>query len=92
MKTNKKQPIPLGARLHIQLDELNLGDFKVTMATAVEVGTVIAVGNAWNHEEEPVKVGDRVHFKSWALDCITEGTERFYYLAQQTKGLCAVLK
>ena len=86
-------PKPIGARLLIGLEEVKtIGNFQINSPTAIEIGKVLAIGNSWNHDEEPVKVGDTIHFKSWALDCITIGDGRFYYLWQKTGGLCGAVK
>lgn len=91
MKTKAKLPQPLGARLLIKLDEVNIGTFKVTVPTAMETATVLAIGTTWNHTEEAVKVGDRIHVKAWAHDIVKDGEETYTYVWQKTGGVCGKL-
>ena len=41
--------------------------------------------------KEPIKIGDKVQYKSWAVDIVTVEGKRYYYLNQDTKGLCSVI-
>ena len=84
----KKLPIPLGARILIHTDKVRIGNFEVTTPTARETATVLAIGEGWDMKQESIKVGDRIHVKSWAIDIITEGDETFNYVHQDTKGVC----
>lgn len=88
----KSTPKPFGARILIEPKELNTGAFKVTLPTAQEVATVISIGEGWNHIDEPLKVGDKIHVKSWAIDLISDGDDKYYYVWQETGGICAVIK
>lgn len=86
-----KHPQPLGARILIQLDEVKIGNFQINTPTARETATVLAVGDGWDMKE-PVKVGDRIHVKSWAHDIITEGEKTYTYVWQKTGGVCGIAK
>lgn len=86
-----KQPKPIGARLLIKLDEVKIGNFQINTPTARETATVIAIGEGWDLKAEPVKVGDRVHVKSWAHDIVQEGDITYTYVWQKTGGFCGIL-
>jgi len=88
----KKLPQPLGARILIKLDEVKIAGMDVSLNTARETATVLAIGNKWNHDEEPLKVGDKIHVKSWATDIVSEGEETYTYVWQKTGGVCAIIK
>ena len=90
--TKQKLPNPIGARILIKPDEVMIGTMAVSLDTAQEVATVLAIGDKWNHEEEPLKVGDRIHVKSWAHDLVTEGENRYVYVWQKTGGVCGKIK
>ena len=90
----KKQthPIPLGARILIKTDKVKIGNFEVNTPTARETATVITVGEGWDMTQEALKVGDRIHVKSWAIDVITEGDNTYNYVWQKTGGVCGIIK
>jgi hypothetical protein len=83
-----KLPIPIGARLFIKPDVTTIGGLEVSIPTATETCTVLAIGKGWDLEAEPVKVGDRIHVKSWAHDIISQGDQTYTYVWQKTGGFC----
>ena len=83
---------PIGARILIKLDEVKLAGMSISLNTAQEIATVLAIGEGWDQEAEPLKVGDKIHVKSWALDIVTQGEDTFTYVWQKTGGVCAVIK
>ena len=87
-----KLPKPLGARILIKLDEVKIGNFEVTMPTSRETATVLAIGDGWDLKSEPIKVGDRIHVKSWAHDIVTEGENTYTYVWQKTGGVSGVIR
>ena len=88
----KIQPKPIGARILIKLDEVKIAGMDVSLNTARETATVLAIGGGWDLKAEPLKVGDKIHVKSWALDIVTEGEDTFTYVWQKTCGVCAIIK
>ena len=80
----------LSNRIQIKIEKasagaLDLGNSKVS----VEVGEVIGIGDK---VELDLKVGDKVMFKSWVVDiCDYEG-ETYYFIAEDTNGICAIIK
>ena len=87
-----RQPKPIGARILIKLDEVKIAGMDVSLNTARETATVLAIGEGWDLNGEPLKVGDKIHVKSWALDIVTEGEDTHTYVWQKTGGVCAVIK
>lgn len=91
--------IPLGNRIQLDIKEPAAGELSLqSMPTAIEYGTVIGIGpdvsQFWAGKELPVhiKVGDKVFFKSWAVDIITHEGKKYYFISEDTKGLCAIVK
>ena len=82
----------MGARLLIKTDAVTIGGMRVDISTAKETATVLAVGEGWDLKAEPVKVGDRIHVKSWAHDIVSEGDENYVYVWQKTGGFCGIIK
>ncbi len=76
------------AKNHIQLkiEEATAGILDTSSANiSVEYAEIIAVGEG----VEGYKVGDKVFFKSWAVDIITFEGERYYFLDIATNGIKA---
>ncbi len=79
----------LGQRIQLKIEEPKAGDLDMSnMNVAKEVGEVIGIGK---DVTLPVKVGDRVLFKAWAVDIITEDGKKYYFISQQTDGICGVI-
>jgi co-chaperonin GroES (HSP10) len=80
----------LGTRIMIKVDEPKAGVLdSSSMNVAKEVGEVIGVGDG-AADLYHIKVGDRVMFKSWAVDIITNDGEKYYFIDMATGGVCAV--
>jgi co-chaperonin GroES (HSP10) len=90
--SKSKLPQPIGARILIKLDEVKIAGMDVSLNTARETATVLAIGEGWDLKAEPLKVGDKIHVKSWSLDIVSEGEDTFIYVWQKTGGVCAVIK
>ena len=87
-----KLPKPIGARILIKLDEVKIAGMDVSLNTARETATVLALGSGWDLNAEPLKVWDKIHVKSWALDVVSEGEDTFTYVWQKTGGVCSIIK
>jgi co-chaperonin GroES (HSP10) len=80
---------PIGSRIQIEIDEPKAGALETSsLNVAKEKGKVVAIGQFVND----VKVGDEILFKGWAVDIITDNGKRYYFIDEESKGLCAVLK
>lgn len=80
---------PIGRKIQISIDEPKAGMLETSsLNVAKEKGTVIAVGN----EVTEVLKGETIFFKSWAVDIITDEGKHFYFIDEDSKGLCAVIK
>lgn len=81
---------PLGAKVQISIAESKAGGLEVSgLSVAREMGKVLALGN---EVTIPIKVGDQILFKAWAVDIINENGEKYYFIDQDSKGLCAIIK
>lgn len=79
----------LGKRVQLKIDEPKAGSLDVTsLNVAKETGEVVGIGKDVDLTAWPIKVGDRVMFKAWAVDICTENGEKFYFISQPTDGLC----
>lgn len=82
---------PLGNRILIKVDEPKAGALTIDIPVAQERGEVVAIGDGWDLDKEPLKVGDIIHFKSWACDIVTLEGKKHIYINQDTKGVCALV-
>lgn len=81
--------ITLGNRIQLKIEEPKAGDLALGgMNVAKEIGEVIGVGK---DVTLPIKKGDRVMFKSWAVDIINDEGMNYYFISQSTDGICAKL-
>ncbi len=79
----------LGNKIRIKIKETSAGGLNLeSMPTANEYGEVLDIGPGVT---SPIKKGDKVLFKAWAVDIINYGGEKYYYLDLDTRGLCAIL-
>ena len=82
--------IPIGNTIQIKIDEVKAGALDLSMKeTAIEYGEVLAIGKDVRLD---IKVGDKIFFKSWAIDIISYEGERFYFINPETNGLLAIIK
>ena len=86
--SKSKLPQPIGARILIKLDEVKIAGMDVSLNTARETATVLAIGEGWDLKAEPLKVGDKIHVKSWGIDICTDGEETYSYVWQKTGAVC----
>lgn len=55
-----------------------------------EIGTIIAIGDYMDAEKW--QVGKKLLFKAWAVDIITLGEAKSYYIDGLSDGICAIEK
>lgn len=80
---------PWENKVQVEIDEPKVGGMDLgSMTTAIECGKVVAVGEYVTS----LKVGDKIFFKSWAVDIIFHEGIRYYFIDIETKGICAIVK
>lgn len=79
----------LGKRIQIEVDELKAGGLVIdSVPTAVEIGTVIGKGSEVTLS---VNVGDKIMYKSWCVDICNIDGKRYFFIDEDTKGICATV-
>jgi co-chaperonin GroES (HSP10) len=79
----------LGSRIYLKVDESKAGTLVLeSMPTAVECGEVIEVGS---EVTLPIKKGDKIFYKSWACDVVNHNGQRFIFIDEATRGICAIV-
>lgn len=83
---------PINNKLQIKVDEPKVGELDLSSKpSAVEVGTII--GLSFNAEINNIyKIGDKIFFKAWAIDIIDYNGEKFYFIDENSEGICAIIK
>lgn len=80
---------PLGAKIQLGIEKPKVGDLDISAVNvAKEKGKVLAIGK---DVTLPIKVGDIILFKAWAVDIINDDGETYYFIDQDSKGLCAII-
>lgn len=80
----------LGTRIQLKIDDPVAGGLDVSsLNVAKETGEVIGLGK---DVTLPLKIGDRVLFKAWAVDIVSVESKKFYFIDQATQGICAKIK
>lgn len=79
----------LGNKIQLKVDEPEIGGLiSDSMPIAIECGEVIGKGD---DVTLPVKVGDKIFYKSWAVDIVTYEGKKYFFISQDTNGICAVI-
>lgn len=80
----------LGKRIQIEVDELKAGGLVIdSIPTAVEIGKVVGKGS---EVTLPINVGDKIMYKSWCVDICNIDGKRYFFIDEDTKGICAIVK
>lgn len=91
---------PLNNKIQLDIKEVKIG--AIQSDAIEEHGTIIAVGRgisqnsgiAWNEEKQEYcpeeLIGKTLYFKAWAVDVITKGQEKFYFISADSDAICAI--
>jgi len=81
--------IPLANKIQLKIEKPTAGGLDLSSkATATEVAEVMAIGE----DVVKIKVGDVIMFKSWSTDIITYEGKIYYFITDNSDGICAVIK
>jgi co-chaperonin GroES (HSP10) len=80
---------PFENKIQLNIEQPKAGQLDLSAKeSAVEIAEVIAFGTNVNN----VNIGDRLMVKAWAIDIITFGGEKYYFIDSDSRGLCAIIK
>lgn len=94
---------PLGNKLMLDIKEIKIG--AIQSDSIEEHGTIIAVGplvpekiSVEVTDNPQIKrvvsdgfvIGKTLYFKAWAVDVITKGQEKFYFISADSDAICAI--
>lgn len=78
--------------IQLKINEATAGDLNTTSKlTAVEFGEVIAIGADVKANSDLPNVGDKVFFKSWAVDIVTHNGITYYFIDVTNNGILAIV-
>lgn len=73
-------------KIKIKAKQVSAGDLDTGSVKAViEEGVVEAIGA---DVSLPLKIGDRIRFKGWAVDIFTSEGQTIYFIDERTLGIC----
>ena len=80
---------PVGNKIYLEIRNVKkIGDLDVSGKKSIrEYGEVISVGS----DVKQVKAGDRLLVKAWAIDTITHEGEDYFFVSENSDGICAVI-
>lgn len=81
---------PVGRNIYIQMDQVKqVGDLHTdSKKTIHESATILAVGS---DVMGSFNVGDIILVKGWAIDSVTYNKETFFFINEDSNGICAVV-
>lgn len=91
---------PLGNKIQLKIEEEKIG--AIQSESIQEKGTIIAVGKSVEHKiplnkertefgmSQRFPIGATLYFKAWAIDIITDGEEKYYFISADSDAICAV--
>jgi len=77
---------PLHNKIQLDIQEVTIGGIKST--SIEEHGTILAIGEWVQKTKYPI--GSKLYFKTWAVDVITEGGEKYYFISAESDAICAI--
>lgn len=87
MKTNKIKPF--GKYILLEIPTSKVGGLSLRDGTSVqEIAIVKSIGP---DVKAKLKTGDTIFFKSWAVDIITVDDNKYYFLSEDSGGICAIV-
>lgn len=82
---------PLNNKIQLDIKEVKIG--AIQSDSIEEHGTIIAVGDFVGNEyidNHIFKIGATLYFKAWAIDVITEGDKKYYFISADSDAICAI--
>lgn len=86
--------LPWGNKIQLDFPTTTAGALRIDPGYSIlERGTVIALGPTLMMEANPrVKVGDQMLIKTWDVDVITVGEEKYYFISEDSRAICAIVE
>jgi len=72
----------------IQLDVQEITHMGESTGAIQEQGIIIALGD-WM-DDDKWKIGATLYFKAWAVDIITDGDKKYYFIDALSDAICAI--
>ena len=84
---------PLNNKIQLDIKEVKIG--AIQSDAIEEHGTIIAIGDRAYLQDKPKSelkelVGKTLYFKAWAVDVITKGQDKYYFISADSDAICAI--
>lgn len=93
---------PLSNKIQLDIQDEKIG--AIQSESIQEKGTIIAIGplvaekyrfpidgkSEINITTNAFTVGATLYFKAWAIDIITEGDKKYYFISSDSDAICAI--
>lgn len=81
---------PFEGYIQIEIPTSKVGSLDLREGTTVqELGIVKAISKSIDSD---LKVGDKIFFKSWAVDIITYDDKKYYFINMKSGGITAIIR
>jgi len=77
---------PLGNKIQLDIQEVKIG--AIQSDSINEKGVILATGGDVSTNDFPI--GATLYFKAWAVDVITEGEEKYYFISADSDAICGI--
>lgn len=80
---------PLGNKIQLDIKETKIGALQSD--SIEEHGTIIAIGpKVTSVIGNSYSRGQTLYFKAWAVDVITKGQDKYYFISSDSDAICAI--
>lgn len=77
---------PLHNKIKLDIKEEKIGS--IQSDAIQEQGIILDVGMMV--DEQLFKIGATLYFKAWAIDIITDGDQKHYFISADSDAICAI--
>lgn len=78
--------LPIKNKIQLDIEEVKIG--AIQSDAIQEKAKIIAIGEYV--DENVFKIGETIYFKAWAVDVITDGDKKLYFISADSDAICAV--
>ena len=84
---------PLGNKIQLDIQEEKIG--AIQSEAIQEKGKIVALGTDFvglttKDSRSVFKIGATLYFKAWAVDIITEGEKKYYFISADSDAICGI--
>lgn len=77
---------PLNNKILLGIEEVKIG--AIQSDAVEEWGVIEAIGK--DVDPSVYTIGAKLYFKAWAVDVITIGSDKYYFISHDSDAICAI--